>query len=537
MDEGQRKTENSDKNQRETSPGIEKVNVIDPDVLEIESQPGCSSRSSMRGVEVIDIFNSNPESIESVASKDGEEDRIDVNEEDFISLQKLRVADLKNTEIDVSDAALDMRRELENMRRWEMTNLGKCVMTGNAIRPTDTTFTVMSYNVLAQTLLTDNMYLYQYCEEDYLKWKYRWTLLQYEIQNLNPDILMLQEVQASHYHTQYLPWLKHQGYDGLFKKRTGNKCDGCAIFYKRCRFSLIEHCSVEYLQPYINVLDRDNIALIAKLSLVSQPDAPPLCVATTHLLYNPRRHDIKLAQTVLFLAELDRLCYLGEEGGCTKYCPLLVTGDFNAEPHSTVVEFFKSGRLHYEGLSSHTLARYGSFTKQLDQCFLPPSLGITERCQHAALAQGRFTEMAHGGPIFRLSDKRSLEEALICTHHSDRKKQQGTSRDYRNPSQCSAEGSRQSGWFSHAFNFKSVYRHNSSRGFPEATTYHDKWLTVDYMFYNGAYSRGSRVEGNLKLLARYQLLTGPEAGRFGPLPSAVCPSDHFPLAAQFMLRR
>lgn len=534
VDKSQRKPEEGDESQRETRADIEKVNVIDPDVLEIESQPGCSSRSNRQGVEVIDIFNSSPESVE-----DAEEETIDVSKEDFLSLQKLRVADLHNTTIDLSDATLDMRHRLEKLRRWQMTGLGECVMTGNSIKPTDITFTVMSYNVLAQTLIRDNQYLYTSCDEEHLDWEYRWALLQYEIKNLNPDVLMLQEVQASHYHTYYLPWFKYLGYDGLFKKRTREKCDGCAIFYKCSKFSLMEHCSVEYMQPQVGILNRDNIALIAKLSLVSQPDAPPLCVATTHLLYNPKRHDVRLAQAVLFLSELDRLCYLGEEGGCTKYCPVLVTGDFNTEPHSTLIGFLRSGRLQYEGLCSHTLARHGNFTSQLDLGFLPPSLGITERCQHAALAQGRFTEMVHGGPIFRLSDKRNLEETLIRIHHSDRNQSQGYSRDYRNPRHGFAEGPRQSGWFSHAFNFKSVYRHSSRYGNPEVTTHHNKWITVDYMFYNGVKSptQGTVIEGNLKLLARYQLLSGHEATRFGPLPSAVCPSDHFPLAAQFLLRR
>ncbi|KAK4291528.1 hypothetical protein Pmani_035657 [Petrolisthes manimaculis] len=533
------------KEQRESkSPGIEKVNVIDPDVLEIESQPGCSSGSNRTGVEVIDIFNSDSESDnQSIASssKDDEGETIDVSGEDFVSLNKLRVADLQNTDIDLSDATLDMRRRLEKMRRWDMTGLGQCMMAGLNMKPTDTFFTVMCYNVLAQSLLQDNSYLYRDCDDEHLTWSYRWALLQHEMSGINPDILMLQEVQASHYHSHYLPWFTYLGYDGLFKKRTGNKSDGCAIFYKRSRFSLLEHCSVEYLQPQTsNLLDRDNIALIAKFSSVTQPDAPPLCVATTHLLYNPKRHDIKLAQAVLLLTELDRLCYQGEEGGRANYCPLLITGDFNAEPHSSLIGFLMAGRIQYEGLSRHTLARYGSFDSVLDSCLLPPSLGITDRCQHSVLAQGRFTENAHGGPIFRLSDKRSLEENLIRINHSDRFQHKDTSKKSQNHSRHNEYGPRQSGWFSHGFNFKSVYSHQG-RGLqpPEVTTHHSNWTTVDYMLYNRVYStaQATPVEGKLKLLARYRLLTGPEASRFGPLPSGVCPSDHFPLAAQFLLRR
>ena len=36
-----------------------------------------------------------------------------------------------------------------------------------------------------------------------------------------------------HYVSQINPALNELGYDSVFKKRTGDKKDGCAIFYKR----------------------------------------------------------------------------------------------------------------------------------------------------------------------------------------------------------------------------------------------------------------------------------------------------------------
>jgi protein angel len=32
-------------------------------------------------------------------------------------------------------------------------------------------------------------------------------------------------------------------------------------------------------------------------------------VATTHLLYNPKRHDVKLAQMQILLAEVERIAF------------------------------------------------------------------------------------------------------------------------------------------------------------------------------------------------------------------------------------
>ncbi|XP_071519744.1 uncharacterized protein [Panulirus ornatus] len=519
---------------REASPDIQKVNVIDPDVVEIEEPPASGSKRE-DGVEVIDIFGSDHEDTCSTSSSDHEVRDMDVSTTEFISLQKLCVRDLENTEIDISDETLKLRKRLEKLRKWEMTGLGQEIIAGKNVKPTDTMFTVMSYNVLAQALLTDNMRLYSSCKEEHLSWPYRWALLQHEIQDLDPDILMLQEVQASHYHSYYLPWFGFKGYDGLYKKRTGIKADGCAIFFKKSKFSMIEHSSVEFLQPEArNVLDRDNIGLIVKLMPVSQPNLPAFCVATTHLLYNPHRHDIKLAQVVLLLSEIDRLCYESEEGGRTKYCPVIITGDFNAEPHSALLRFIKEGHLHYEGLARKTLARHGVCGPFLGPNLLPSSLGLTDRCQHSVLAQSRFLEQSRG-PIFSLSDKRKLEESLIRLYHSDR------NAPTRKISKSTNRGSAPSGWFSHGFNFHSVYRHRLSRsgGAPEATTHQNGWTSVDYVMYSRAYSNslGRPVEGNLKLLARYGLLSGKEAERYAPLPSAVCPSDHFPLAAQFLLRK
>ncbi|CAL4097531.1 unnamed protein product, partial [Meganyctiphanes norvegica] len=516
----------------DSSPEIQSVDVSDPDVLEVED-----SNSSMFKFEfdlALDSDSSDVGSDHEVVDMELGEDQ-SVTNRDFVALDStVCVKDLENTKIDLSDEVLDMRKELENIRQWEMTGLGQEVLIDQSgVRHMDVVFTLLSYNVLAQKLLTDNMYLYEQCYQENLSWDYRWSLLQHEISQIDPDVLTLQEVQASHWNSHYKPWMLHKGYDAVYKKRTGGKCDGVAIFFKKDKFSLVEYTPIEYLQPRSGgLLDRDNVGIIAKLQSLESPNSSPVCFGTTHLLYNPRRHDIKLCQIVLFLTELDRLCYRGDKFGKTHYCPAIITGDFNAEPHSAVAEFVRNGRMAYEGLNNRTLTRYG-FKKGslLGPQLLPPALGITDRCQHSVLAQSRFLE-GKQGPMMSVKDKRKLEESLIRISQSNND----------NTEQFNGnlwEGPIHSGWFSHDFNFNSVYRHKVRRlrNAPEATTYHNNWTTVDYIMYNRVYSanKGRPVEGNLKLLARYGLLAGTEAHRFSPLPSAVCPSDHFPLAAQFLL--
>lgn len=85
--------------------------------------------------------------------------------------------------------------------------------------------------------------------------------------------------------------------------------------------------------------DRDNIGIVLKLSLKDRPDVE-LIAATTHLLYNPKRADIKLAQTQVMLAEIERLAYkrTDPKTGRPEYLPIIFTGDMNYSPESGMSE-------------------------------------------------------------------------------------------------------------------------------------------------------------------------------------------------------
>lgn len=84
--------------------------------------------------------------------------------------------------------------------------------------------------------------------------------------------------------------------------------DGCAIYYRKDILTLVEHIDVEFLQPNVTILNRDNVAIIAKFAPKDNPSAEFL-VATTHLLYNPRRQDVRLAQTQVLLSEIERIAF------------------------------------------------------------------------------------------------------------------------------------------------------------------------------------------------------------------------------------
>jgi mRNA deadenylase 3'-5' endonuclease subunit Ccr4 len=88
----------------------------------------------------------------------------------------------------------------------------------------------MTYNVLSEKLLLANAYLYSGCAACVLPWQYRFGIILAEIERHAPDVLCLQEVDQ-------VRWLETQsalrglGFDGFYSARTGEKPDGCALFW------------------------------------------------------------------------------------------------------------------------------------------------------------------------------------------------------------------------------------------------------------------------------------------------------------------
>lgn len=140
------------------------------------------------------------------------------------------------------------------------------------------------------------------------------------------------------------------GYHCEYKKRTGKKPDGCAVVFKTSRFSLLSSNPVEFFRPGDTLLDRDNVGLVVLLrpnkSFSHLNSSSFICVANTHLLYNPRRGDIKLAQLAILLAEINRLSRLPNG----QVNPVVLCGDFNSAPWSPLYSFLTTGFLQYSGM-------------------------------------------------------------------------------------------------------------------------------------------------------------------------------------------
>lgn len=342
-------------------------------------------------------------------------------------------------------------------------------------------FKIMSYNVLSQDLLEMHRELYQSHDPAYLTWEERWANLYKEISTHQPDIFCLQEVQMSHIENYY-SMFKSLGYKFIYKKRTGQRPDGCAIFYRTNNFVLKESTEIEFYKTGVTVLNRDNVAVVAKFALKLHPTRE-FVVATTHLLFNKKRDDVRLAQLQLLMASVDKISYKEiRKGNSNCYLPVIITGDFNSPPLSPIYNFMVESRFTYDEIS------------RTGKTLIPPSLNVTDNCEHLDVVKKRENK----------KESQNLDNVSFS-----------------------------SGTLTHNFVLKSVYEH-SINGKPEGTTFHKDWDTVDYIFYSGARNNHRFEETNLQLLSRYSLLSIDQLENVR-IPNQFIGSDHFALVSKFKL--
>lgn len=92
----------------------------------------------------------------------------------------------------------------------------------------------------------------------------------------------------------------------------------------------------------------------------------------------------------------------------------------------------------------------------------------------------------------------------------------------------------ETGMIKHQLNFCSVYDINVS-----VSTFQNQWVLVDYIYYRKDLTPTNQfVENNLKLIARFELPSLQHCFfnlPYGGIPNMWQGSDHFSLAAKFLL--
>ncbi|XP_010254301.1 PREDICTED: carbon catabolite repressor protein 4 homolog 6 isoform X5 [Nelumbo nucifera] len=223
-------------------------------------------------------------------------------------------------------------------------------------------FIVLSYNILADYLATNHRReLYFHIPRYMLDWEWRKKRMVFELRLWSPDIMCLQEVDRFH---DLEEELKLQGYEGIWKMRTGTAVDGCAIFWRTSRFKLLYEEFIEFNKLGL----RDNVAQICVLESRSQNAAEneseascsssklvnQVVICNTHVLYNPKRGEVKLGQVRVLL---DRAHAVSRSWN---NAPVVLCGDFNCTPKSPLYNYILEQKLDLSGLARDQISGQSS---------------------------------------------------------------------------------------------------------------------------------------------------------------------------------
>ena len=149
---------------------------------------------------------------------------------------------------------------------------------------------------------------------------------------------------------------------------------------------------MRYYTPEVQILDKDNVGVILLLKANTadhEVDNQFICVANTHLLFNKKRGDIKLAQLCYLFAEIHELAVLSQDDRRKTHCPIILCGDLNSLPFSPLYHFLVTGQLEYNTRSPAVISgqltpsqtRRGPSSRRVRTPLIPWEFGITADCQ------------------------------------------------------------------------------------------------------------------------------------------------------------
>lgn len=249
-------------------------------------------------------------------------------------------------------------------------------------KPDGIRFSLVSYNILAQVYVKSS--LFPHSPSPCLRWKARSQTILSVLKKLGADFLCLQEVDE--YDSFYKGNMESNGYYSSYIQRSGQKRDGCGIFYKHDMAELLLEEKIEYNDLVDSILDgnrlgddkpnnkeaienkddgpkigstlqsaldqgdpddprvrlkRDCVGIMAVFKL-KNPSNHVVIVANTHLYWDPDWADVKLAQAKYLLSRLAQFKTLvSQRFDCSP--SLILSGDFNSTPGDKVYQYLISG--------------------------------------------------------------------------------------------------------------------------------------------------------------------------------------------------
>ncbi|RZB92667.1 Carbon catabolite repressor protein 4-like 5 isoform C [Glycine soja] len=323
------------------------------------------------------------------------------------------------------------RSPLECRRRWVVSSKDSSNCTDKVL--------VVSYNILGVENASNHPDLYSNIPHSFLEWDRRKRLILEEINNYNASILCFQ----------------NSGFKGVYKARTGEAQDGCAVFWKDKLFKLLHQEDIEFQRFGM----RNNVAQLCVFEANHDKKESDACNLTTmtpstgkrrfvvgniHVLFNPNRGDIKLGQVRLLL---DKAYKLSQEWG---NIPVIIAGDLNSVPQSAIYKFLSSSKLDIQLHDRRNMS--GQLEIQTNRVF------------RSQIGDDASISMSVSRQLYRWS----VEELRLASGA------EGVTRLQHQLKLCSAYSG-----------VPGNHRTRDDIGEPLATSYHSKFMgTVDYIWHS-----------------------------------------------------
>lgn len=237
-------------------------------------------------------------------------------------------------------------------RQWARARARKSPEDASA-----TSFRVVSYNFLAPECAASlRRSLYRCIGAHRLDWSRRAVTLAAELDALRADVVCAQEYDESASGTLDEALLR-SGLERGVRATRGDKRDGCAIFYRASAFEIE---GTPEVVRFGDVGLGDNVACVAVLRHRAR-DAR-VVVATAHLLFNPKRGDVKVGQVRVLLEAVARARQTIRARGFDVRC--VICGDYNFSPGSELYDFFSTGRINLAQVNRRELS--GALAEEVD---------------------------------------------------------------------------------------------------------------------------------------------------------------------------
>eukprot|EP01118_Nematostelium_gracile_P011064 TRINITY_DN3893_c0_g1_i1.p1 TRINITY_DN3893_c0_g1~~TRINITY_DN3893_c0_g1_i1.p1 ORF type:complete len:317 (+),score=72.69 TRINITY_DN3893_c0_g1_i1:38-952(+) len=215
---------------------------------------------------------------------------------------------------------------------------------------------IMQFNVLADAYALDTPDINAYCDSKYLVWEYRSELIVKEIEQYGADVVCIQEL--DHFDDFLKPRMENLGYKGEYKKKSGDRKDGCAIFFKSSKFQLMKKLDVE-IEIQLQEGSRPQSALFVHLSFTTKGETRNVIVVDTHLKANTSTQSFESTRVNQVHFLLDRLQSFLPQTSSKDI--LFFCGDLNTDSKSDVYRILSDVNKSSSSKIPHLSSAYANY--------------------------------------------------------------------------------------------------------------------------------------------------------------------------------